>query len=97
LEAEARAGIYKHYCSNQWTPTSEGFGQAYMTQGMKKEPIVQMGTDRMTLRHVYDKPFIVRFSDRSDWNDRFQPTRKGGLIWYADGSKTNKDTRTGVY
>jgi hypothetical protein len=55
-----------------------------MTQGMKKEPILQMGTDRMIPRHVYDKPFTVRFPDRSDWKDRFQPNRNGGLIRYTD-------------
>jgi hypothetical protein len=27
----------------------------------------------------------------------FQPGRKGGLIWYTDGSKTNKGTGAGVY
>jgi hypothetical protein len=27
----------------------------------------------------------------------FQPDRKGGLIWYTDGSKTNKGTGAGVY
>jgi ribonuclease HI len=31
---------------------------------MKKEHIRQMGTDRMILRHVYDKPFIVRFPEK---------------------------------
>jgi hypothetical protein len=27
----------------------------------------------------------------------FNPTGKGGLIWYTDGSKSYKGTRTGVY
>jgi hypothetical protein len=61
LEAEARAGIYSLCCSAQWELKSEGFGQAYMTQGMIEEPILQMGTDRMIL-----KPFMVRFPDRSE-------------------------------
>jgi hypothetical protein len=42
-----------------------------------------MGTGRMIPRHVYDKLFIVRFPDRSEWKDGFQPDRKGGLIWYT--------------
>jgi hypothetical protein len=49
---------------------------AYMTQGMKKEPILQMGTDRMLLRHVYDKPFTVRFSDRVNGKTGFNPIGK---------------------
>jgi hypothetical protein len=56
-----------------------------------------MGSDKMILRYVYEKPFTVRFPDRSEWDDGFQPDRKGGLIWYTDGSKTNKGTGAGVY
>jgi hypothetical protein len=59
-----------------------------------KEPI-HMGTDKMIPRHVYDKPFIVRFSDRSEWKDRFHPNREGGLVWYTDVSKTNEGTGAG--
>jgi hypothetical protein len=57
LDAEAREGIYRFYYSDQRKPKSEGFGHVYMTQSMKKEPIIQMGTERMILRHghVYDK------------------------------------------
>jgi hypothetical protein len=51
-----------------------------------------MGSDRMILRHVYKKSFTVRFPDRSEWKDEFRPDTKGELIWYTDGSKTNKGT-----
>jgi hypothetical protein len=39
LEAEARAAIYRLYCSDQWKPTSESFGQAYITQSIKRRII----------------------------------------------------------
>jgi hypothetical protein len=68
-----------------------------MIQDMKKEPILQMGSDKMIPKHVYDKPFTIRFPDRSEWKEGFQPDRKGGLIWYTDGSKTNKGIGAGVY
>jgi hypothetical protein len=45
LEAEARAGIYRLHCSEQWKAKSKGFGHAHLTQDMEKEPILQMGTD----------------------------------------------------
>jgi hypothetical protein len=51
----------------------------------------------VTLRHVYDIPFIIRFPDRSEWKEGLQPDRKGGLIWYTDGVKTHKGTGTGAY
>jgi ribonuclease HI len=68
-----------------------------MSQGMKEEPIVQMGADEIIPRHVYDGPFTVRFPDRNEWKDGFQPNRKGGLVWDTDDSKTNKGTGAGVY
>jgi hypothetical protein len=55
------------------------------------------GHDKMMQRHVYDKPFTIRYPDRSEWKERFQPNRKGGLIWYTDGSNINKSTGAGVY
>jgi hypothetical protein len=39
----------------------------------------------------------VRFPDRSERKDRFQPDKKGGLIWYPDGPKANKGTGAGAY
>jgi hypothetical protein len=49
-----------------------------------------MGSDKIIPRHVYDKPFMIRFLDRSEWKEGFQPDRKRGLIWNTDGSKTQK-------
>jgi hypothetical protein len=36
-----------------------------MTQNTEKQPILQMGTDKMIPRHVYSKAFTVRFPDIS--------------------------------
>jgi hypothetical protein len=77
LEVEARAGIYRLHCSEQWRPKSKGCGHAQMTQDMEKEPILHMGTDRMIPRHVYCKAFTARFPDRSEWKGGFHPDRKG--------------------
>jgi hypothetical protein len=52
-----------------------------MTQDMKREPILQMGSDKMPPRNIYEKPFTIRIPDRSEWKERFEPDRKGGLIW----------------
>jgi hypothetical protein len=62
----------------------------YMTQDIEKEPILQVGSDKIIPRHVYDKHFTIRFPNRSEWKKGFQPDTKGGLIWYTDGSKTKK-------
>jgi hypothetical protein len=67
VEAEAQVENYRLRCNNQWKPKSEGFGHAYVTRDMKKEPIIQMWTDKIIPRHVYDKPFTIRSPDRSEW------------------------------
>jgi hypothetical protein len=64
---------------------------------MMKVPILLMGTDKMLPSYVYEKSFTVRFPDRSESREGYKPDRKGGLIWYTDGSKTNKGTGAGVY
>jgi hypothetical protein len=87
VEAEAKIGNYRLRCSEQWKHKSECFGHAYMTQDMEKESTLQMGSDKMILRHVYDKPFMIRFPDRSEWKKGFQPDRKGQLIWYTIAKK----------
>jgi hypothetical protein len=97
VEAEARIGHYRLRCNDQWKPKFEGFGHAYMTHDMKKVPILQMGSDKMIPRNVYEKPFTITHPDRSEWKDGVLPDRKGGLIWYTDGFKTNKGTGAGVY
>jgi hypothetical protein len=96
-EAEARIGNYKLRCDSQWKPKSEGFGHAYMTRDIETEPILQMGTDKMVPRNVHEKSFTIRLPDRSEWKKDFEPDKKGGLIWYTDGFKTNKGTGAGVY
>jgi hypothetical protein len=56
-----------------------------------------MGTDKMMPRHVCDKSFMFKFPNRGEWKDRFQPSRKGRLAWYADTSKINEGSGAGVY
>jgi hypothetical protein len=46
--------------------------------------------------YVKKKQILQMGPDRSEWKEGFQPDR-GGLIWYTDGSKTNKGTEAGVY
>jgi hypothetical protein len=53
------------------------FGHAYMTQDMKQESILQMGSDKMILRHVYDKPFTIRLPERSEGKEGFELDKKG--------------------
>jgi ribonuclease HI len=64
---------------------------------MMREPILQMETDKMILRYAFHKPFMVRLPDRREWERGIAPIGKGGLVWYADGSKTNEGTGAGMY
>jgi hypothetical protein len=61
---------------------------AYMTHDIENEPILQMGSDKMTRRYVYDKPYTIIFSDRREWNKGFGLYKKSGtnLVyrWYEN-------------
>jgi hypothetical protein len=67
VEVDAKIGNYRLHCNDQWKPKSEGFGHAYLPQDMTQESILQMGSDKMIPKHLYDKPFTIRFPDRSEW------------------------------
>jgi hypothetical protein len=97
IEVEDQAGIYRLMCNQQWKPKSTNFGHTKKSWDMEHEPILQMGSERMILRYAYHKPFIVKFPDKCEWQNRFNPYNKEGLVWYTDGSKTNKGTGAGVY
>jgi len=56
-----------------------------------------MGSDGMLLRYVYHKTFTYKFADKCEWQNGFNPGKKGSLVWYTDGSKTKKGTGAGVY
>jgi hypothetical protein len=67
------------------------------SQNMNLKPYLQMGTDRMMERHAYHKPFMVKFTDKHEWQNGFNADHIWGLLWYMDGSKTNKGTDAGLY
>jgi hypothetical protein len=58
---------------------------------------MQVGSDKMIAKYVYDKPFTIILPDRSEWKEGCQPDRNGGIILYTDGSKANKGTGALVY
>jgi hypothetical protein len=64
---------------------------------MEHKPILQMGSNRMLPRYTYLKPFTVNFTDKCEWQNGFNSDNKGCLVWYTDGSKTNKGTGGGMY
>jgi len=48
-------------------------------------------------RYVYQKPFIVKFPEKCEWQNGFNADNKLGLVWYTGGSKTERGTGAGVY
>jgi len=51
----------------------------------------------MLLRYAYHKPFTVKFPEKRKWQNGLNRDNKQGLVWYADGSKTNKGTAAQRY
>jgi hypothetical protein len=82
---------------NNGSPDLYGTGIVSKLWDMMKESTLQMGTEKMIPRQVIHKSFMVSFPDRIDWERGPIPVKKGGLIWYTDGSKTNEDIGARVY
>jgi hypothetical protein len=57
----------------------------------------QTGSDKIIPRCEFHKKFTVTLPDRDEWNRGMVPLKKGGLMWYTDGSKINEGTEAGVY
>jgi hypothetical protein len=51
IEAEARAGIYSLSCNEQRKPKPLWYRHTSKSRDMMREPILQMGTDKMTPRY----------------------------------------------
>jgi hypothetical protein len=97
IEAEAQAGICRLMCNQQWKPKSTNFGHTKKSRDMEHKSILQTGSDRILPRYVYHKPFTVKFPDKCEWQNGFNPDNKGGLVWYTDRLKTDKGTGADVY
>ena len=64
---------------------------------MEHEPILLIGTDKMTLTYAYCTSFKIHLPENSEWQNGFSSDKKGGLVWYTVGSKANEGTGAGVY
>jgi hypothetical protein len=59
-------------------------------------PSYSTGQDKMLPRYAYHKPFMVKVPDKCEWQNRFSPDNKGGLVWYRVEPKTKKGTDAGL-
>jgi len=82
IEMELQAALYRLMCNHQWKPKFTKYGQTKKSQDMEHEPISLIGTDKMTLRCAYHKPFKVHLPENSEWQNGFAQIRKGpGLVY----------------
>jgi hypothetical protein len=64
---------------------------------MEHESILQIGTDVTIPRSAYNKRVMVKFLNKCEWQNRFNPDNKVDLVLYMDGSEINTGTDAGVY
>jgi hypothetical protein len=93
-EAEAQTGIYKLMCTEQWRPKSTK--STKQSHDMEHKTMLQMGSYKMLSRYAYHEPFMVKFPDMCELQNRFNPDHKEGSVWYTDSSQTNKATGAGM-
>ena len=56
---------------------------------MEHEPILQMGPDRMLLTH-YITSIPVKFHDKCELLNGFNPDNEGDLLWYTESPRPIK-------
>jgi hypothetical protein len=95
IEAEACAGICRLICNEHWRLRTFWYDHMSKSLDMMREPILQVGTDKMIVMHSTNHS--VRLLDRSEWDGGIVPFKKRGLAWYIDGSKINEVAGAGVY
>jgi hypothetical protein len=61
-----------------------------------KYPSFRWGLTGCFLDVHNQKPHIVKFPDKCEWQFGLNSDNKGGLVWHTDGSKTNKGIAAGV-
>jgi hypothetical protein len=62
-----------------------------------KEPILQVETDKMILRHLFHKLFTFSFPDRSEQERGSTFIKEGGLICHIGRSNRKEGTRSGLH
>jgi hypothetical protein len=95
MEAEALAGIYRLSCSEQWKPKTIWYGHADKIRDMMKEPILQMGADKIIPMHTFNKSFTAWLPDRSEWGKGMLPLKKGDSSGIQMGPRQMKALELG--
>jgi len=54
--------------------------------------VLLMRADKMIPRYAYHKSMKIQLPDKSEWQNWFSPDKKGSLVSYMEGSKTNEGT-----
>jgi hypothetical protein len=94
-KAEAQAGVYRLSCHGQWKPRSIWYRHAKKVWAMIKKSILQMGTDKMIQDMSSINHSQLGFQTEVKGEGRSISVKKGGLIWYTDGSKKMKVVELG--
>jgi len=64
----------------------------------QSDPVFNMRVDIMQPAHNFEPRYEVAMLTREDWTKTTAAlTAVKGLVWFTDGSRTGKETGTGVY
>ena len=87
---EAKAVIHRLMCNHQQEPKSTNYGPAKKPWNMEHEPILLIGTDKMTIRYAYHKPFKIQLLERVHGKMGLAQIRKGAWSGIQMGPKPMK-------
>lgn len=96
--AEARRAAYRLKYGGQWKPEGRTNGHTCVLQlAEESNPLLAARTDGVTPTFAFNKKYITTIPEREDWDKPEELFRSAGLVWYTDGSKTEKGSGASVY
>jgi ribonuclease HI len=72
-------------------------GHSKILDRVRKEPVMEMISDRITPEYIFQRPFRARIISRTEWKPEEVPDGGRAVQWYTDGSKTESGVGAGIY
>lgn len=95
IKGRARMAAYRLKLNNTWR--AQPYGHSSIT-ALINSPVLEMGTDCMSVETLFDNPVKVTVEATHDWPSKErQLLSRGAIVWYTDGSRTENGSGAGIH
>ncbi|KAI5724556.1 hypothetical protein M8J77_004276 [Diaphorina citri] len=95
VKGTARTVAHRLKLNNTWIP--QHHGHSIITTAIS-DPLFEMRSDMMAVEENFDNPVNVVIETAGNWGVKeTQLLKKGAVVWYTDGSKTEAGSGAGIH